>query len=387
MPNIHKRKDGYYYVRLPLGKDDNGKHQYDVIYDKKKSDLEEKMKDYEKNKGINGRALEKAPLTLTQWTYRHLFTTVLGSVAPSTFHGYVGLYESHIKTSKLGDRDIKDIKPIDLQEFFNNGVVSHGKYSTNNPLAYSSLKKLRFLVNSVFKSAMINNIISFNPMQHVEISKNKQDGIERPALTIAEQKAYIKALDGEVYGFLYIVALFTGMRLGELIGLKWDYVDLKRNRIAVVETIKRSRVYKADGNYKKESVTKSPKSAKSKREIPINKSLVPTFEDHKAKSTSNYVFSTSNNTPLSAENVAKYHKRICVKAQINPVPFHSLRHTYATRLVEVGENFKTLQELLGHSDISTTMNIYAHVLEESKNSAADKLESIFKSTSQNNKTY
>lgn len=379
MPNIYKRKDNeLYYVRIPIGKDDNGKHQYETLYDKKRSVLEEKIKEYEKNKGINGQRLDKTPFTLSEWINKRLFNSVLDQVSPSTFQGYVSLYETHIKGSDLGNMKIKEIKPMHLNAFLND-LKSKGKYTKGEPLATSSVKKLRFLLNNCFKSAYYNNIVSYNPMESPEIKlpKNTKKAQPRTALTIDQQKAYIKACEVQTYGLLYILALSTGLRMGEIIGLKWKYVDFDTNTINVVEIIKYSRVYDKTGDKHNEHVTKSPKSEAGSRSVPMPKFLVTKLKELKLQSTGDYVFSTSKGTPLNQGNINRGHTAICERAEINHIPFHSLRHTYATNLLKTGENFKTLQVLLGHADISTTMNIYAHVLEDTKKTAASKLDELF----------
>lgn len=379
MPNIYKRKDNeYYYVRIPIGKDDNGKYQYETLYDKKRSVLEEKIKDYEKNKGVNGQRLDKTPFTLSEWVHKRLFDSVLDQVSPSTFQGYMSLYETHIKGSDLGNMKIKEIKPMHLNSFLNN-IKSKGKHTKGQPLAASSVKKLRFLLNNCFKSAYYNNIISYNPMESTEVKlpKNTKKAKTRSALTVEQQKVYIKACDSQTYGLLYILALSTGLRMGEIIGLKWKYVDFDTNNINVVETIKYSDVYDSKGNKHKEHVVKAPKSESGNRTVPLPNFLVTKLKELKLKSTNDYVFATSTGRPLNQGNINRGHIAICKRAEIDHIPFHSLRHTYATNLLKAGENFKTLQVLLGHADISTTMNIYAHVLEDTKKTAASKLDKLF----------
>jgi integrase len=133
-------------------------------------------------------------------------------------------------------------------------------------------------------------------------------------------------------------------------------------------------------------VTKGTKSSKGnknkeKRTVPIPAFLIKEFKQHRLRTKGDYVFCTSIGTTLSADNIRKYHHKICEKAKVKSISFHALRHTYATRLLENGENFKTIQELLGHADIKTTLNIYTHVLEDTKKSAADKLEALYKNIS------
>lgn len=110
------------------------------------------------------------------------------------------------------------------------------------------------------------------------------------------------------------------------------------------------------------------------RTIPIPKIILLPLKELKLKSCSQYVFSTKNGTHLNQGNINRGHKAICKKAGLNPVPFHALRHTYATRMLEAGENFKTLQTLLGHAQLSTTMDIYTHILSETLQSSATKLD-------------
>lgn len=368
MPNIYKRKsDNYYYVRMPLGKNTCGKYEYETLYAKKKSDLEEKIKEYQKNKGINGERLEKISFSLSQWIRKRLFEAVLPTVTPSTFQGYISLYETHIKDSDIGKMPLKDIKPIHLNSFLNT-LKSKGKYTYGEALAASSIKKIKFLLSNSFESAIHNNLIIYNPMTSPDIKTplNVKKAKERKALTLEQQKAYLLACESQKYGLLYILALSTGLRMGEIIGLKWKYVDFQNKTLQVVETIKYSTVYNSDGSKHKEHVVKAPKSDKSKRFVPLPNFLITRLKELKLQSTSKYVFATSGNTPLNQGNINRGHTAICTRAGMEPIPFHCLRHTYATRLLEAGENFKTLQELLGHADITTTMNIYAHVQEDTK---------------------
>lgn len=262
---------------------------------------------------------------------------------------------------------LKDIKPIHLQLYFNS--------MTN--LSTWSMKKTLYLLNSSFKYAIQNNYLRMNPLDGFKLPNSTKDEKTIEVFTVDEQMRYISALKTEKYGLLFNLAINTGMRLGEIIGLKWEYINFEQNTISIAETITRSKVYKNDGSYTKEIVTKKPKTKKSTRTIPIPSFLVVPLKSEKLKSTSQYVFTTKNNTPFSAEHVRRKHIKICQKANVKEISFHALRHTYATRLIELGENIKTVQELLGHADISTTMNIYTHISDETKKIASDKLNLLY----------
>lgn len=360
----YTRKDGTTYKRW-CG-EVNYNYKKKCFTAKTKKEIEKKIRDYELELNMYGSTLEKAPITLSQWAHTHLFTNMLPTIAASTFERYKGIYDNYIVNSTLGTMQLKNIKQIHLQEYFNNLIH----------LSTASMKKIQFLLNGCFKSAIKNNLIRTNPLADFKLPTSTKEEKQVEVFTLEEQKSYTQALATEKYGLLFHLTLNTGMRLGEVIGLKWDYIDLNNGIITISETVNRSKVYNKDGTYENKLITKSPKTSKGKREIPIPSFLLKYLRSLKLRSTTDYVFSTSNGTPLTAENVRKYHLRICKKAKIKEISFHALRHTYATRLIEAGEHIKTVQELLGHADITTTMNIYTHVLDETKKAAADKLSAL-----------
>ncbi|MDF2612817.1 MAG: site-specific integrase [Clostridia bacterium] len=333
---------------------------------KTKKEVAEKIRAYETDMNIYGNTLETTPISLTEWTEKYMFSSVLPLVSSSTFDRYKGIFDNYIIGSELGNMYIKNIRQIHVQDYFN----------ALTALSTGSMNKIKFLLNGSFKSAIKNNLIRINPLDGFKLPSSQKDEKTIEVFTLDEQKEYILALGTEKYGFLFYLTLYTGMRLGEVIGLKWDYVNFENGVIVIIETLKRSKVYNAKGEYEVKNVTKSPKSNKGKREIPVPSFLLSKLKELEEAATSEYVFATSNGTPLSATNIRKYHLRACKKANVKTISFHALRHTYATRLLEAGEHIKTVQELLGHADISTTLNIYTHVLHETKKSAADKLNAL-----------
>lgn len=187
----------------------------------------------------------------------------------------------------------------------------------------------------------------------------------------------------------YILALGTGLRLGEILALRWTDINLKENYININKALKSTYIIDNKGNREFTVIEQPPKTKNSIRTVPLNNNLIDLLLEHRKKQMierdsnidiyfdNNLVFSTPQGNYLSESNVRKSFKRVLKKCNLNDFRFHDLRHTFATRLFENGIPPKTVQSLLGHSNISTTLNIYTHVMKDTKDKAIDKLNFLF----------
>lgn len=171
------------------------------------------------------------------------------------------------------------------------------------------------------------------------------------------------------------ISLSTGLRIGEVCALKWSDINVTDGILTVNRTIER--IYIIEGEKKHtELVINTPKTKNSCREIPMNKELLGMLKPLKKVVNDDYYILTNDERPIEPRTYRNYYKRLMEKLDIPKLKYHGLRHSFATRCIEVGCEYKTVSVLLGHSNISTTLNLYVHPNMEQKKRCIDK---VFKS--------
>ena len=172
------------------------------------------------------------------------------------------------------------------------------------------------------------------------------------------------------------MCFYTGIRLGELCALKWKDLDLETGTLSVNRTVSRVRNLE-DGEDKTMLFVGSPKSRKSLRKIPLPEFLLQRLKAKRGEfDEEDYIYS-GNQQPYDPRRFQKLYKRILNQAGVTDRKFHAIRHTFATRALELGVDIKTISELLGHSSVSITLNIYAHSLMEQKKAAIEKFNDLY----------
>ncbi|MEX0751167.1 MAG: site-specific integrase [Dehalococcoidia bacterium] len=202
-------------------------------------------------------------------------------------------------------------------------------------------------------------------------------------LSAEEARALLRAAEGDRFEALYVVALTTGMRQGELLGLQWKSVDLKRQTLAVRGSLERG---------VKTLTIGEPKTRTSRRQVHLTPAAVEALRQHRVRQheerlavgsaweDNELVFCSEIGTPVSASNLLnRSFRRLLERAGIEPIRFHDLRHTAATLLLEQGMHPKIVSEMLGHSTIAITLDLYSHVTSAMHKQAADAMEEILRS--------
>ncbi|MDE5869330.1 MAG: site-specific integrase [Muribaculaceae bacterium] len=169
-----------------------------------------------------------------------------------------------------------------------------------------------------------------------------------------------------------LLCLHTGMRIGEVCALKWEDIDIKQGLISVNKTLER--IYIVDDEKKQtELVISTPKTKNALREIPMTKDLIKIISPLKKIVNSNFYVLTNEEKPTEPRTYRNYYKKLLISLDIPLIKFHGLRHSFATRCIESKCDYKTVSIILGHADISTTLNLYVHPNNEQKKKCIDKM--------------
>ena len=300
-----------------------------------------------------------------EWQERYLNIYLKPRIKYHTYMIYYELYKNHIN-DYLGDKEIEEITISDLNYYLFN--LTEKENGRGGKLSGSTINLILTLLKSTFKEAYESEIIPKNPATKLKKVAVQEKNVQ--ALTVKEQKKLIDYCLCHIDDTRYlgiILTLATGLRIGELLGLLWTNIDL-RNKVINVDTTL-IRLKNENGWYYERT---KPKSITSKRMIPIPKFLYDILSFNKKNQVSKYVISY-NKCFIKVRSYQDFYRSLLKKVGIKYVSFHALRHTFATRCVELGIDIKTVSELLGHKNATITLNRYSHSLYSTKRKAINKL--------------
>ena len=363
---------------ITIGTDDKGKLIRKQFTGKTQQDVKYKLQEYKKQMLMG--VLNEDKLTVSDWFYSWLFDYRKQDLKPKSFQRYHGIYKNYIENTDFGNIKLNDLRTTHLQR--------HYKKLLDNGVTPTTIRQINTNLKTCLNEAERQGYIQKNWCKLVTLPK-KEDNKEVKVLTKQEQEKFLEAIKGHELELLYIVALGTGLRIGEILGLKWSDIDFKNNELHVNRSLQKAAIYEDDKIVRYEVQETTPKTKNSLRTIPVPQNIIKKLIAHKKEQNElilllqeeydkkNYVFCNKLGNPIEDKRPGRNLKTILTSISIEPIKFHALRHTYATRLFEAGIPPKTVQHLMGHSDIETTMNIYTHVMKEQKLEAIEKINNIF----------
>lgn len=283
----------------------------------------------------------------------------------STYATYFNIIENHIKNSFLANKNIEEITANDLQLFLFE-KLKNGKIYGNGGLSNKTTKDILTLIKTTLNFAIKENIITnknfdYKFPKNNELTKIKVfNNDESKKLFDYIQNILLNSNDYSDTVFLGIlISLFYGLRLGEICALKWEDFNLKEEVFTVNKSLQK--IY-FTSTEKQKSISKiilsTPKTVSSNRTLPLNNYIISILK--KFKQNNNYYILSNKEIPIKPHTYRNFYFSILKKLNIKKLPFHSLRHTFATNAIELGIDCKTISEILGHSSINTTLNIYTH---------------------------
>ena len=255
-----------------------------------------------------------------------------------------------------------------FNERINEKNISQFIISIKEQYSFSTTKIIKNLINRSLMFAYQRKMIDCEYKISIKIKDNKTQ--KAVALTKDEQsiiEQYI-LLNKKYYHYGIIIALYTGLRIGELLALKWTDIDFKNKLININRTFET-----ISNNHKVMTYEDLPKTDNSIRELPISNQLLSILKKLKSISKSDYVVASYKDTSIKIRAYQKSFENLLNKLKIKHYSFHSLRHTFATRLLENGVDVKTISELMGHSSPTITLNRYVHTNIENKRKAMNNL--------------
>lgn len=364
--NIYKRKDGRWEGRYIRSYDAESKAKYAYIYGKTYSEVKQKLAD-ERSNTKKASVSTRSSLTYDELLDSWLHTSQLNT-KESTYARYAHLIRTHIKP-QLGKYRLSTLSTEIIEDFIECQLVS-GRLDNTGGLAPKTVADILTIVKSTMEYARYKGLPVICNLSKLTI-KNKEKGMR--VLTQTEQDALISVLidNMDLYKFGVFLSLYTGIRIGELCALQWEDFNFTRTTLKIRKTMQRIQ-NTGNGVFSKTKIVISePKSQCSVREIPL-----PTFvTDIARKFVANpkaYVL-TGNDRYVEPRTMQNRFKSYVKDSGISDANFHALRHTFATRCVEVGFEIKSLSEVLGHANVNITLNRYVHSSFELKCSNMNKL--------------
>ena len=285
-------------------------------------------------------------------------------VKQSTMAAYVLILENHILPPFGEDNSLPE-----------HSVQAFVLHKIESGLSTKSVKDILIVLKMVMKFGVKKEWMTYYEWD-IKYPPNSENKV-LDVLSVSNHRKILNHIQSHFtfMGLGIYISLSTGLRIGEICSLKWSDINVTDGILTVNRTIER--IYIIEGEKKHtELVINTPKTKNSCREIPMNKELLGMLKPLKKVVNDDYYILTNDERPIEPRTYRNYYKRLMEKLDIPKLKYHGLRHSFATRCIEVGCDYKTVSVLLGHSNISTTLNLYVHPNMEQKKRCIDK---VFKS--------
>jgi integrase len=367
---IIKRDEKTWTVRIFLGRQSDGKRKYfnkTVRGSKKDAQMWLTAKLREKDLGM---FVEPASISLNAYLDQWLEEIARAKVREATFDGYVAKLKVHVRPT-IGLKRLSDLQAHDIQKLYND--------MTRRGLSAKTVRHVHNVLSPSLKQAVKWRLLSQNPCDLCELPRIAKR--EMQCFTPEETAVFLQYAKSDRYYAAFVLAIETGMRPEEYLGLKWSDIDFGSCRLSV----RRALVVRKGGGF----AFTEPKTPQSRRSIPLSQSAIAVLKSHRKEQLearmlnrdvyeeNDLVFPSELGTPTLYGNLDRRHfKKIIQAAGLKKIRLYDLRHTMATLLLSKGLNPKIVSERLGHSSIALTLDTYSHVLPTMQRDATEHMEKM-----------
>jgi integrase len=367
-----------------------GKPQRQTFYGKTRRDVADKIAQALHEQNI-GTFIEPNKITLGEWldiwlsTYKKMGTKGIRQQTLMSYEYHIRVYAK----PTLGQTLLRQVQTQALQKLFNTMLENGRQKQQENGepgLSRGTVAKTRKILRSALKQAVEEGLLVRNPADATKLPPDEDKKEVIPFTPEEAGKLLETARSNRMFAGYYL-DIFAGLRRGEMLGLMWDDIDFTAKKFDINRELEEIKDEKT-GKYYLDFL--SPKTAKSRRTIPMTEDMIKVLKAHKARQNEeklffgkayhdeNLVFCSEDGKRIWPRNLHRQYTNLLKKASIEHKKPHVMRHTCASLLLEAGEDLKNIQELLGHSNIATTADIYSHIRNKTKKKALDKLNGIIK---------
>jgi integrase len=362
--SITRRKDGLYMARYTVETAIGAKRK--TLYGKTRGEVSEKLTKAMADRD-DGLVFDADNLKVGEYLERWLVDSVLDTVRPTTYERYEQIVRIHVRPA-LGSVKLKNLTPVHVRGLYREKLEAG--------LSARTVQYIHVTLHKALKQAVQDGLIPRNATEAVKAPQVRRE--EMRPLSAEQVKVLLEVARGDRLEALYVLAIHTGLRQGELLGLKWEDVDLESGTLRVRRTL-----VTAKGG----PVLTAPKTKGSRRSVKLTQDAVEALRSHlkhqlqeidRAGSLwreNGLMFASESGEPLDRRYLTSCrYKALLKRAELPMIRFHDLRHTCATLLLSKNVNPKIVSEMLGHASIAITLDTYSHVLPNMRDQAAAAME-------------
>ena len=294
-------------------------------------------------------------------------------VKESTFAAYSNIVVNHL-IPKFGDILLENISEELIQDYALH-LLRSGRLDGQGGISERSARDIVVVLKNSLRDAIKHKLL---PPTEIDILfPNNKDRFKIKIVPKSDQQRLIQAiyLNLTTRSAGILLALYTGLRIGEVCGLKWSDIDFENKMIHVSRTLQRVYRKQLDGTGKSKIIIASPKTRSSAREVPLSSLIFPVLRKLAGNSPDAFFLSGTEKC-VEVRTFRTFFENFLEKNEIAKINFHSLRHTFATRCIEAGGDCKTVSELLGHATVNMTLNLYVHPQIEQKRKCVELLNDL-----------